>query len=106
MAVTIGFNASLNSGEFPVGQKFGPAPQVKECLRLLRWKFNLQRCHDRSLSLRSAVRQLAWKAWKALGSHDCTRAPGRRRWGKGGFDRDYARPASASSGHRSAPMRM
>jgi len=36
LAMTISFNAALESGKFPIGQKFGPAAQVKSRLYLVR----------------------------------------------------------------------
>src|SRR6266540_1631024 len=57
LAVTIGFNAALEPGQFTVGKKFGPTAQVKGRLRLVRRKFNRQRCHDLSLPFRRAPRQ-------------------------------------------------
>src|SRR5215510_970845 len=58
LAVTIGFNSTLEPGEVSVSQKFGPTPQVKCRLHWVWQKFNRQRCHDLSLPLRRAVRQL------------------------------------------------
>ena|SRR5438067_10886981 len=57
LAVTIGFNTAVEPGKFAVSQEFLPAAQVTSRLRLLRWKFNRQSCHDLSLLLRCAPRQ-------------------------------------------------
>ena len=62
MAVAIGLNATLEPGQFPVRQKFGPAAQVKSRLRLVGRKLDRQRSHGLSLPLCVAARQLAGTA--------------------------------------------
>src|SRR5439155_2503794 len=90
MAVTISFNATLEPGQFPVGQQFGPAAQVESRLRLVRGKFNRQRRHYASLLLRSVARQPVLTAFQTL-DHARLR---------------LASPAAANSCHSSAPRRI
>ena len=57
VTMSIGFNPAFNLGQLWISQQFLPAPQVKRGLRLLLWKFDRERRHNITVSLRQLCRQ-------------------------------------------------
>jgi hypothetical protein len=57
VAMTVGFDATFDPGQVPIGEQLGPAPQVERGLRLLLGQFDRQCRHGGKLSPPLRLRQ-------------------------------------------------